>query len=90
MWFPLLNKLSSDDLSPVSYEEVFLGEYFLFINIKSIQEPVPLKLVLFFMRLTKFWLSMNENMLGLEGSRLKSPITTLLSYSFRLEIQQMA
>ena len=56
---------------------IFKG-VFSFVNIKSKQEPVPLKHVLFFMRLTKFWLSMKDDMLGLEGSRLKSPSTTLL------------
>ena len=54
----------------------------MFVNIESIQEPVPLKNVLFFMRLTKFWLSMRDNTLGLEGLRLKTPSTTLLPYLF--------
>ena len=69
-------------LSPVSHEEVFLKKYVLVVNIKSIQEPFPLKHVLFFMSLTKFWLSMEDNMLGLEGSKWKSPSTTYMSYSF--------
>ena len=34
-------------LGLVSCKEVFLEEYFLFANIKSIYEPVPLKHVLF-------------------------------------------
>ena len=49
---------------------IFLKGYFLFVNIKSIQGPIPLKHVLFFMRLTKFWLSMKDNMLRLQGSKL--------------------
>ena len=49
---------------------------------KSMQEPVPLKHVLFFMRLKKNWLSMKDNMVGLEGSRVKSPSTALMSNSF--------
>ena len=31
----------------------------------------------------KFWLSMEDNMVGLDGSSLKSQSTTLLSYSFQ-------
>ena len=61
---------------------IIFKEYFLFVNIRSIQEPVPLKNVLFFMRLTKLWLPIKDNMLGLEDLKLKSPSTNLLSYSF--------
>ena len=60
---------------------IFKGLFSVF-NIISIQEPVPLKHALFFMKLNKFSLSMKDDMLKLEGSRLKSPSTTLLSYSF--------
>ena len=61
---------------------IIFKEYFLFVNIRSIQEPVPLKNVLFFMRQTKLWLPIKDNMLGLEDLKLKSPSTNLLSYSF--------
>ena len=43
--------------------------------------PLPLKQVLLFIKLNKFWLFINETILGLEGSKLKSPSMTLLSYS---------
>ena len=65
-----------------SFVRSILKEYFPFFNIKSIQEPVPLKHVLFFTRLTNFLLFMKDDMLGLKRSRLKSPLTTLLSYPF--------
>ena len=41
---------------------------------------IPLKHIFFFMRLTTFWLSVKDNMLGREGSRIKSLSTTLLLY----------
>ena len=62
-----------------SKEYVFLKEYFLFVNIKSMHEPSPLKQVLLFTQLNKFWLFINETILGLDGSKLKSPSLTLLS-----------
>ena len=37
---------------------------------------------LVFHEVKKNWLSMKDIMLGLEGSRVKSPSTTLMSYSF--------
>ena len=42
-------------------------------------EPLPLKQVLLFTKLNKFWLCINETILGLESFKLKSPSMTLLS-----------
>ena len=53
---------------PVSKEHVFLKKYFLFVKIKSIQQPSPLKQVLLFTKLSKFWLFINKAILGLDGS----------------------
>ena len=52
----------------VSKEHVFLKKYFLFVNIKSMQQPSPLKQVLLFTKLSKFWLFINKAILGLNGS----------------------
>ena len=42
-------------------------------------EHASLKQVLLFTKLNKFWLFINEAILGLDGSKLKSPSITLLS-----------
>ena len=42
-------------------------------------EPSPLKQELLFTKLNKFWLFINEAILGLDGSKLKSPSIALLS-----------
>ena len=42
------------------------------------REPSPIKQVLLFTKLNKFWLLINEAILGLDGSKLKSLSITLL------------
>ena len=42
-------------------------------------EPSPLEQVLLFIKLNKFWLFINEAVLGLDGSKLKSLSITSLS-----------
>ena len=42
-------------------------------------EPFPLKQVLLFTKLNKFWIFINETRLGLDGSELKSQSITLFS-----------
>ena len=80
MLFSLQNKSNGGDhLIQFSKEHVFLKEYFLFVNIKSMHEPSSLKQVLIFTKLNKFWLFINETILGLDGSKLKSASITLLS-----------
>ena len=44
-------------------------------------ESSSLKQVLFFYQINKFWLFINEAMLGLDDSKLKSPSIHVLSYS---------
>ena len=68
-----------DHLRPVSVEKVFLKEYVLFVNIRSIQEPLPLEQAFPFTTLMKFSLFINDNITGCDIYKLKSPKTTLLS-----------
>ena len=60
-------------------EEVCLKEYLLFVNIRSIQEPLFLEQVFPFTRLMKFLLFINDNISECDISKLKSPKTNLLS-----------
>ena len=67
--------------NPVSKEHKFLKMHFLSVNIKSMHKPSPLKQVLFFIKLNKFLLFINETILGLGGSKIKFPSMTLWSFS---------
>ena len=60
-------------------EEVCLKECVLFANIRSVQDPLPLKEEFPFTRLMKFLLFINDNLTGCDMSQLKSPKAILLS-----------
>ena len=65
---------------PVSTEFECLKEYFLFVKIRSIQEPFPLKQVLNLIKFIKPLAFIKSFIILSVGWLLKSPITIKLSY----------
>ena len=66
-------------LNPVSKLLVFLKEYFRLVKIKSMQVPLHLKHAFTLIKLYKALLFMKSFKSPFEGSKLNSPIITLLS-----------
>ena len=63
-------------LRPASKVEEYLKQYFLFVRIKSLQVPFPLKQVFDLIMSNRFKDCINDINIGLFGSILKSPRIT--------------